>query len=264
MPTALIVEDEPEANRLLSMLVQFRGYRTESALTGNEALAKIDRESPDIVFLDLMLPDINGYEICETLKKDKATALIPVVIVTARVAVENRIQSYCVGADHYVPKPYTPEQIFQAIVAADDRQRQIDRHAVEGEIRIETDDEGESLRQLAQLRSVLIARTPLDFETVCRLSESLRHLVDLAENWGAKQGASKVAVLKYHTLPDCVTLTLHDRAGWFRDDPDPPEARWADVIARGGFDELSADPSSHDVTFVKRFLAGQATEPRRP
>ena len=68
MPTALIVEDEPEANKLLSMLVQLRGYRTDSAFTGGEALEKVDREPPDIVFLDLMLPDINGYEVCQALK----------------------------------------------------------------------------------------------------------------------------------------------------------------------------------------------------
>src|SRR6516225_731065 len=83
MPTALIVEDEPEANRLLSMLVQLRGYRTESAFTGGEALSKVDQRPPDIVFLDLMLPDINGYEVCTCLKTQRATSLIPVVMVTA-------------------------------------------------------------------------------------------------------------------------------------------------------------------------------------
>src|SRR3954454_17984312 len=90
MPTALIVEDVPEANKLLSMLVQLRGYRTDSAFTGSEALEKIGHSPPDIVFLDLMLPDINGYEVCKSLKSLKATSPIPVVMVTARVAAENR------------------------------------------------------------------------------------------------------------------------------------------------------------------------------
>src|SRR6478672_3266223 len=119
MPTALIVEDEPEANHLLSMLVQLRGYRTESAFTGGEALEKVDRQPPDIVFLDLMLPDINGYEVCKTLKTQKATSLIPIVMVTARIAAENRLQSFRVGADDYIPKPYTPDQIFRAMADAD-------------------------------------------------------------------------------------------------------------------------------------------------
>src|SRR5205807_2528884 len=114
MPTALIVEDEPEANKLLSMLVRLRGYRTESAFTGGEALEKVDQARPDIVLLDLMLPDINGYEVCRALKARRQTHPIPVVMVTARVAAENRVESYRVGANDFVPKPYTPDQIFTA------------------------------------------------------------------------------------------------------------------------------------------------------
>ena len=68
MPTALIVEDEPEANKLLAMLLQLRGYRTESAFSGAEALEKIRDHAPDVVFLDLMLPDMDGYEVCRSLK----------------------------------------------------------------------------------------------------------------------------------------------------------------------------------------------------
>ncbi len=60
MPTALIVEDEREANKLLSMLVQLHGYSTESAFTGSEAIAKVRDRVPDVVFLDLMLPDLDG------------------------------------------------------------------------------------------------------------------------------------------------------------------------------------------------------------
>ncbi len=68
MPTALIVEDEPEANKLLAMLVQLRGYQTESALDGAAAIDHLRKHVPDVIFLDLMLPDIDGYEICRTLK----------------------------------------------------------------------------------------------------------------------------------------------------------------------------------------------------
>src|SRR4051812_38895893 len=134
MPTALIVEDEPEANHLLAMLVQLRGYRTDSAYTGGEALEKVGQDPPDIVFLDLMLPDINGYEVCKTIKGRRKTSLIPVVMVTARVAAENRLQSFCVGADDYIPKPYTPEQIYQAMADADALRRDIEAGDTEGEI----------------------------------------------------------------------------------------------------------------------------------
>ena len=85
MPTALIVEDEPAANDLLSALVQLRGYRTDSAFTGTEALEKIGRRTPDVVFLDLMLPDIHGLEVCQSLKADESSRKATVVVVTARI-----------------------------------------------------------------------------------------------------------------------------------------------------------------------------------
>ena len=119
MPTALIVEDEPEANRLLARIVQLRGYRTRSAFNGVEAITAIEDEAFDVVFLDLMLPDANGYEICRRIKDRPETRSTPVVIVTARLADENRAQSAQVGADGFIPKPYTPGQIFEALASAD-------------------------------------------------------------------------------------------------------------------------------------------------
>jgi len=251
MPTALIVEDEPEANKLLSMLVQLRGYRTDSAFTGGEALAKIDHAPPDIVFLDLMLPDINGYEVCKSVKQSPSTALIPVVMVTARVALENRIQSYSLGADQYVPKPYTPDQIFRAMEDADDWRRNLDRNSAEGEIRFGSSDEGETIRQLAQLRSLLVAGTTLESDAVTRLIDVLKQLGASADEWGQKHGVSEVAILSYKKDLEWLSLTISDLAGWLVDDMRPPAERWPDVIARGRFDEVSVHPSGRSFTLVK-------------
>lgn len=119
MPTALIVEDEPEANRLLSRIVQLKGYTTRSAHSGAEAVAAVQSDSFDIVFLDLMLPDMNGYEVCRVIKQHPVARATPVVVVTARLVDENRAKSAEVGADGFIPKPYTPVQIFEALAHAD-------------------------------------------------------------------------------------------------------------------------------------------------
>ena len=126
MPTALVVEDEPEANRLLSMLIQLRGYRTESAFTAGQALEMAQEQPPDIVFLDLMLPDASGFEVCRRLKSQLETSDVPVVIVTARLEGEARARSAQAGACEYVPKPYTPEQIFEALESVSSRRRNSD------------------------------------------------------------------------------------------------------------------------------------------
>jgi len=123
MPTALIVEDEPEANRLLAMIVQLKGYATRSAFTGGEAIAAMKAERFDIVFLDLMLPDTNGYEVCRLIRSRPVSQTTPVVVVTARLVDENRAKSAEVGADGFIPKPYTPGQIFEALRLAEESKR---------------------------------------------------------------------------------------------------------------------------------------------
>ncbi len=118
MPRVLIVEDEPEANRLLCMLLELKGCLTESAHDGAEALASVERDPPDLIFLDLMLPDVDGLELCRQLKSLGPTAKTPVVVVTARLSDENRAQSFAAGADHFISKPYLPDQIFHALETA--------------------------------------------------------------------------------------------------------------------------------------------------
>lgn len=251
MPTALIVEDEPEANKLLAMLVKLRGYQTESAFTGQEALSRIDHAPPDVVFLDLMLPDINGFEVCRTVKSRKLTALIPVVMVTVRVALENRIQCYALGADHYVPKPYTPDQIYQALTDVNDWTRNLGRHVAKGELTLGVFDEGESLRLIGQLRNLLLGRSTLDAETVTRLTDVLRGFLVSAEEWANKHCVRMVAVLGYKLDACSLTLNLQDRSGWLRDNPRQPVERWPDLIARGRFDEVSYDPTLGEFILLK-------------
>ena len=168
MPTALIVEDEPEANKLLGMLLRLRGYQTESAFTGEEALHLVAKAQPDIIFLDLMLPDLNGYEICKILKSSKGTSLIPLVIITARVADENRIESFCLGADDYIAKPYTPDQIFQAVEQAVHWFDQSRSGQIQASVSFDHGDDGEILRRLGQFRSLVFARTALSLEAVAQ------------------------------------------------------------------------------------------------
>jgi CheY-like chemotaxis protein len=258
MPTALIVEDEPEANKLLSMLVQLRGYRTDSAFTGSEALEKVGHAPPDIVFLDLMLPDINGYEVCKSLKNRKSTSAIPVVMVTARVAAENRLECFVVGADDYIPKPYTPDQIFQAMNVADAWKRHLERQDLGGEIRIETRDEGESLRQLALLRNLLLARTALDLDAVCRLVSALQEIWRDAVDWGHAERVNHVATLVYRLQPEHLSLELTTCSGWLDHEPRRPEQRWPKSLATADFDEIrpvGPEPSRR-ISFLKRFPRG--------
>jgi CheY-like chemotaxis protein len=255
MPTALIVEDEPEANHLLSMLVQLRGYRTDSAYTGGEALEKVRQQPPDIVFLDLMLPDINGYEVCKSIKASPPTSLIPVVMVTARVAAENRLQSFRVGATDYIPKPYTPDQIFQAMADADAWRREVERRDHEGTIVLDSSGVDEPLRQIAQLRSLLVARSSLDNDSVGRIASALSEVANSASDWGREQDLGEVATLEYRLEADQLTVNVRDCSGWLRLDPASPEQRWPRALPAARFDEVTTDEAGVSLTFLKKFDA---------
>jgi CheY-like chemotaxis protein len=247
MPTALIVEDEPEANKLLAMLLQLRGYRTESAFCGAEALEKIHQQAPDVVFLDLMLPDMDGYEVCRSLKTPEGVSSVPVVIVTARLAAENRIESFEVGADDYIPKPYTPDQIFDALDHSDAWKDGLDAPRLEGEVPLDSRDSGDTLRRLAQLRRMLQVRCAIDADGIDRISAAIKAVWSSVEDWSRRQRLDRVASLAYTLTPEALTLTIRDEAGWLAATPSAA----TDAREVGRFDEVTCDESGRSLTLVK-------------
>jgi CheY-like chemotaxis protein len=259
MPKALIVEDEPEANELLSMLVQLRGYQTDSAFTGNEALQKVDRDRPDLVFLDLMLPDINGYDICRTLKASRETSGIPVVMVTARLAAENRVQGFRVGATDYVPKPYTPDQIYGAMAHADTWRKRLGSGDLEGSIPLDARADFAHLRDISRLWCLLLERTPLCEDAARGLDQVLMDVALRAIEWGRARHLGLVATIHYRWDDDGVIITLRDEAGWFAEDsPRRPEGLGG-LINRGRFDEVTYNETSQQVVMTRLFVVKNET-----
>jgi DNA-binding response OmpR family regulator len=249
MPTALIVEDEPEANKLLAMLVQLRGYSTVSAYSGAEALEKVVAHVPDVVFLDLMLPDRDGYDICRILKASGNTSQVPVVIVTARIAADNRIESFRAGADDYVPKPYTPDQIFEALEESNVTRV---RPSVDGEVVLDGRDDGQTLRQLARLRSSVQARYRLETDAIDRLSTAIKTIWSSADRWGRKAGIDRVATLAFSLADDSLRLTVHDEGGWLANASElVPDS--SSILGDAGFDQILYDREGRSLTLVKRF-----------
>ncbi len=106
MGTALIVEDHPEQADLVARILRMRNYAPLLAETGESGLRLAREQIPDVMLLDLMLPDINGFDVCRRLRTDPATRLIPVVMLTALNDVQHRVHGFRVGANAYVTKPY--------------------------------------------------------------------------------------------------------------------------------------------------------------
>ncbi|MEN6309784.1 MAG: response regulator [Anaerohalosphaeraceae bacterium] len=113
----LIVEDEEDVLELIRYNLDKNGYRTESAMTGPAALTKAQTSGPDLILLDLMLPGVDGLEVCRTLKKDPKTNAIPVVMVTAKGTEADVVTGLEMGAADYITKPFSPRVLLARIRA---------------------------------------------------------------------------------------------------------------------------------------------------
>jgi DNA-binding response OmpR family regulator len=129
----LIVDDEPFNVDYLEQVLEDLGYVTVSAANGQEALAKVADEAPDLILLDVMMPIMDGFTVCRILKDHDETRLIPIIIMTALDAVADRVQGIKAGADDFLTKPVHEEELLARIETALKHKHTVDRKI--GELR---------------------------------------------------------------------------------------------------------------------------------
>ncbi len=132
----LIVEDEQDLRDLLSYNLEKEGFRATAVETGEQGLLKAAKDRPDLVVLDLMLPGIDGLEVCRSLKSDKDTADIPIVMVTAKGEEADIVAGLELGADDYITKPFSPRVLLARVKAVLRRKQAVgstdsDDHAID-------------------------------------------------------------------------------------------------------------------------------------
>lgn len=142
MPTKkiLVVEDEKDINELVLYNLRKHGYQAESAYSGSEALRKVHRGKYDLIVLDIMLPEVDGLELCKILKSDKSLSTIPIIMVTARSEEADRVLGLELGADDYVVKPFSPRELMARVKTVLRRSGQTDgskRILLAGELEID-------------------------------------------------------------------------------------------------------------------------------
>jgi DNA-binding response OmpR family regulator len=111
MPKVLVVDDEPDAVELIKFNLKAAGYDVVSAADGEEALKKARLLLPDLIVLDVMLPEVDGLEVCKILRRDSRVSAIPIIMLTAKAAEIDRVLGLELGADDYVTKPFSPREL---------------------------------------------------------------------------------------------------------------------------------------------------------
>jgi adenylate cyclase len=111
----LVVDDTPRNVKLLADLLAVKGYEVATALSGPEALGKIEREQPDLVLLDVVMPEMSGYEVCRKIREVPETRILPVVMVTALDPAEERVKGIEAGADEFLTKPINQAELLARV-----------------------------------------------------------------------------------------------------------------------------------------------------
>jgi adenylate cyclase len=156
----MVVDDTPHNVKLLADLLGVKGYAVATAATGEEALAKLAIEQPDLVLLDVMMPGLSGYEVCARIRADPATALLPVVMVTSLDPHQERVKGIEAGADDFLSKPINQPELFarvRSLLRVKALQDEVRRQALalkEWNVKLEqrVDEQVAQLDRMAQLK----------------------------------------------------------------------------------------------------------------
>jgi len=171
----LIVEDEPDIRELVVHHLKREGYQVSAASSGEEGLRQVQAAPPDLVILDLMMPAMDGLEVCRRLRQDPATASLPIVMLTAKGDEVDRVLGLEIGADDYIVKPFSPKELLARVRAVLRRSRpapgaaplrvgalvmNLGTHTVSvgGEVLALTPKEFDLLRALVEARGRVLSR----------------------------------------------------------------------------------------------------------
>ena len=113
--TVMVVDDNPDIVTIVKTILEGKGYGVQSAYSGQEVFNMLEEQKPDLIVLDIMMPQMDGLEVLTRLKGEPATATIPVILLTAKVQYEDVLGGYKMGADYYITKPFTSTQLLNGI-----------------------------------------------------------------------------------------------------------------------------------------------------
>jgi two-component system phosphate regulon response regulator PhoB len=192
----LVVDDEPDIVALVAYHLAKSGYTVSTATSGPEGLAVARRDKPAIIILDLMLPGLSGLEVMEELRADAATSRIAVLMLTARREETDRIKGLTLGADDYLTKPFSPQELVLRIAA-------ILRRVKAGR------EESQDVKQVGPLRIDSTAhRVTVDGREVDLTPTEFKLLLILAERKGRVQPRNLLLEIVWEAAPDIQTRTV--------------------------------------------------------
>ena len=165
----LVVEDEKSIAKLIKFNLEKDGYSTIAVRSGEDAIQILERHEIDLILLDIMLPGMNGLEVCKEIKQMKRAKNVPVIMLTAKSEEVDRIVGFEVGADDYITKPFSPRELILRVKAILKRGKTED--AARKEILSEGDINVDISRHEVTVKGKLVELTQMEFKLLCTFLE---------------------------------------------------------------------------------------------
>lgn len=148
----LVVDDIPDNVRVLSTMLLKQGYHVRKAISGQMALMAVRTTTPDLILLDINMPDMSGYEVCKELRSDRRTAQIPVIFLSALDDVLDKVKAFQVGGTDYVTKPFQSEEVLARI------QHQLTIQELQAQLHVQNEQLRQALNHLKNTQAQLIQK----------------------------------------------------------------------------------------------------------
>jgi DNA-binding response OmpR family regulator len=190
------VEDEPDIRALVVHHLEREGFRCRTAGSGTEALRLARAQTPGVVVLDLMLPEMDGLEVCRRLRQDPATAGVPIIMLTAKTDEVDRVVGLEMGADDYVAKPFSPKELVARVraVMRRTRPRPAEQVLAVGAITLDVE------RHAVAVRAQPVALTPKEFELLRALMEAAGRVLSREHLLNRVWGYARADVIESRTV----------------------------------------------------------------
>ncbi len=270
----LVVEDDAELRSLLGELLRTEGFQAVSVADGAEAIRRATSDRPDAVILDLMLPDMSGFEVCQELKFRRDTNLIPIVMLTALHDARSRRSGLRVGANRYLTKPFSPDELLREVRSSLEHRRELSERRTHTSVELQLDSDTHQREQLNDLLSELFVQTPLSETEIGQIRTATLEMIENAAEWGNRRHKDLTVSIAYEVTDRWLKFVITDQGPGFDRGQLPHAAQAEDptahmeireklglrnggfgiLIARGMVDHFEYNERGNQVTLVKYFV----------
>lgn len=181
MAKILVIDDDTAINELIKVNLELAYYKVVTALDGNKGFALAKQELPDLIVLDVMMPEVDGYTVAKRIRENKSTKDIPIIMLTALNMLQNKVQGFNIGVDDYLVKPFEMEELLVRIKALLKRSNNIPKSFVEKEVLTQGDITLIPETYSIEINGKIAKVTPIEFDIVNLLMQNYGNMVSSAK-----------------------------------------------------------------------------------